>query len=97
MGKAETKNKNVAMASRMKALGIQRRNSTCPVCSKVMGGPHQLQTHVAKCGGNYKHYVTEAPVPRRYPLSHEARLALDSLPKPGEYIERSDYNEEYRR
>jgi hypothetical protein len=53
MGKPETKNKNVAMASRMKQQGIQRRNTTCPICSKPQGGQHSLLNHMSKCGGNY--------------------------------------------
>lgn len=55
MGKAETKNKNVAMASRMKQEGIQRRNATCVICSKPVGTqPHAILAHMQKCGGNYR-------------------------------------------
>lgn len=85
MGKAETKNKNVAMASRMKALGIQRKNTTCPVCHKPMGGPHTLTNHVAKCGGNYQHRTSHKPTDGRYPLAQSARDALESMPKPGDH------------
>ena len=53
MGKAETKNKNVAMAAYMKAHGVTRSNATCPTCSTPVS-PGALIPHMRKCGGNYR-------------------------------------------
>lgn len=53
MGKAETKNKNVAMAARLKAEGVQRSNATCPNCHKRTPAG-SLYSHMLGCGGNYQ-------------------------------------------
>lgn len=42
------KAKNIAMASRMKQEGIDRRTCRCPICHKMVGIA-ALPLHIAKC------------------------------------------------
>lgn len=50
MSKESNRNKNVAMAARMKSEGIVRKVARCPICNKVVG-LSGIYTHIVTHGG----------------------------------------------
>lgn len=53
MALADRRNKDQAMAARMKSLKIDRTDMRCPMCHAVIAQV-KLMAHLATCGGQQK-------------------------------------------